>query len=218
LAHDSSGSFWKQTSFRGNKLLEIVGSESPNELVRFQAAGDINLERYKNASANRKTLMDYNDPVMIKDLDDMSDQNLASHIRVKRNEPIVRRSGIGLLPQNSRRKTDMASTFVDSTFKGSYSDHENRSGTTMDIAVLHSRHKRGVLSKNGYRRKRVRENTGHSKYNVKMRNKKHGVLKSHNQLVTKKTNNPNSSMFSLIFHFKYIRDCTHFLLMWSFSS
>ncbi|XP_018407082.1 PREDICTED: uncharacterized protein LOC108783102 [Cyphomyrmex costatus] len=60
--------------------------------------------------------------------------------------------------------------------------------------ISQSRHKRGVLSENGHRRKRMKGNIGHSKHNVqtKNKNKKH-TLKSSHQLVTKKTKSPKSS-------------------------
>lgn len=216
LAHNSSVSFWKRRPFCGNKSLEIIRSKFPNETLRFRAAGGINLEGYKNASLNTRTLMDFNGPVIIEDLDDMNDQNLVNHIRIKRNEPIVHRrsSSVNLLPRNSQRRTDETSIFSDSTLKGSRSKYENQSDTIMDTTYIvpQSRYKRGVLSENGHRRKRVKGNIGHSKHNVetKNKNKKHNALKSPNQLVTKKTKNPNSSMFSLIFRFEYIRDYIHF--------
>ncbi|XP_011698070.1 PREDICTED: uncharacterized protein LOC105456004 [Wasmannia auropunctata] len=199
-AHGSFRNFWKQRPSRENKSLGTVGSESPNEILRFRAAGDINFGGYKNASLNRRTLMDYNGPVITEDLDDTGDQNLAGHIRVKRNEPIVRHRPssvnfqVNLLPRNSWRRTDVTSIFGDSAFEGSRSDHENRSGTTVDTMVSHSRHKRGLVSENGHRRKRVKGNTGYSKHNVETRNrnKKHGVSKSPHQLVTKKKSNPTS--------------------------
>ncbi|XP_018307970.1 uncharacterized protein PFB0145c [Mycetomoellerius zeteki] len=198
LAHNSSVSFWKRRPFCGNKSLEIIRSKFPNETLRFRAAGGINLEGYKNASLNTRTLMDFNGPVIIEDLDDMNDQNLVNHIRIKRNEPIVHRrsSSVNLLPRNSQRRTDETSIFSDSTLKGSRSKYENQSDTIMDTTYIvpQSRYKRGVLSENGHRRKRVKGNIGHSKHNVetKNKNKKHNALKSPNQLVTKKTKNPNS--------------------------
>jgi len=202
VAHNSSVSFWKGRPLRGNKALEIVRSGFPNETLRFRAAGDINLEGYKNASLNTRTLMDFNGPVI---MEDMNDQNLASHIRVKRNEPIVHRrpSSVNLLPRNFQRKTDETSIFSDATSKVSRSEYENQSNTIVDTTVPQSRHKRGILSENGHHRKRVKGNIGHSKHNVetKNKNKKHkaqSALKSPNQLVTKKTKNPNLSMFSFI--------------------
>ncbi|XP_018371666.1 PREDICTED: uncharacterized protein LOC108766707 isoform X2 [Trachymyrmex cornetzi] len=196
VAHNSSVSFWKGRPLRGNKSLEIVRSGFPNETLRFRAAGYVNLEGYKNASLNTRTLMDFNGPVIIENFDDMNDQNLVSHIRVKRNEPIAHRrpSSVNLLPRNFQRRTDETSIFSDSTLKGSRSEYENQSDTIVDTMVPQSRHKRGVLSENGHRRKRVKGNIGHSKHNVetKNKNKKHNTLKSPNQLVTKKTKNPNS--------------------------
>ncbi|XP_012063470.1 PREDICTED: uncharacterized protein LOC105626785 [Atta cephalotes] len=141
--------------------------------------------------------MDFNGPVII---EDMNDQNLANHIRVKRNEPIVHRrpSSVNLLPRNFQRRTDEPSIFSDATLKASRSEYENQSNTIVDTMVpqSHKRHKRGILSENGHRRKRVKGNIGHSKHNVetKNKNKKHkaqSALKSPNQLVTKKTKNPN---------------------------
>ncbi|XP_018346243.1 PREDICTED: uncharacterized protein LOC108750898 isoform X2 [Trachymyrmex septentrionalis] len=167
VTHNSSESFWKERPLRGNKSLEIVRSGFPNKTLRFRAAGDINLEGYRNASLNTRTLMDFNDPIIIEDLDDMNDQNL--------------------------RRTDETSIFSDSTLKASHSEYENQSDTIVDAMVPHSRHKRGILSENGHRRKRVKGNIGHSKHNVetKSKNKKHNALKSPNQLVTKKTKSPN---------------------------
>ncbi|EGI62357.1 hypothetical protein G5I_09353 [Acromyrmex echinatior] len=169
----------------------------PNETLRFRAAGDTNLKGYKNASLNTRTLMDFNGPVIIEDLNDMNDQNLASHIRVKRNEPIVHRrpSSVNLLPQNLQRRNDETNIFSDSLLKASRSEYENQPDIIVDTMVPQSRHKRGVLLENGHRRKRVKGNIGHSKHNVETKNKKnkkHKALKSPNQPVTKKTKNLNS--------------------------
>ncbi|XP_011059764.1 PREDICTED: uncharacterized protein LOC105149203 [Acromyrmex echinatior] len=141
--------------------------------------------------------MDFNGPVIIEDLNDMNDQNLASHIRVKRNEPIVHRrpSSVNLLPQNLQRRNDETNIFSDSLLKASRSEYENQPDIIVDTMVPQSRHKRGVLLENGHRRKRVKGNIGHSKHNVETKNKKnkkHKALKSPNQPVTKKTKNLNS--------------------------
>lgn len=223
LAHDSFGSFWKQRPLRGNESIETVGSGFPNKILRLddRATRDTNLEgRYKNAS--ERTLMDYNGPVIMEDLDDTSD--LANHIRIKRSEPIIHHQSnrsmnlIDSLSRNSRRRTDTTSIFGDLMFEGSRSDRENRSAITMNTIASHSRRKRGVLPKNGHRRKRVKGNAGHLKHHVEMRNrnKKHGVLKSH-QLVTKKTNNPSSSTFSLIFRLRYIEGSYPYLIKYNHS-
>ncbi|KAG5308194.1 CILP2 protein, partial [Acromyrmex insinuator] len=211
VVHNSSVSFWKGRSFRGNKSLEIVTSGFPNETLRFRAAGDTNLKGYKNASLNTRTLMDFNGPVIIEDLNDMNDQNLASHIRVKRNEPIVHRrpSSVNLLPQNLQRRNDETNIFSDSLLKASRSEYENQPDIIVDTMVPQSRHKRGVLLGNGHRRKRVKGNIGHSKHNVETKNKKnkkHKALKSPNQPVTKKTKNLNSSIFSkrILFYLSHL--------------
>ncbi|XP_039311187.1 uncharacterized protein LOC105208048 isoform X2 [Solenopsis invicta] len=133
--------------------------------------------------------MDYNGPVVMEDFDDTSDHNLVSHIRVKRNEPIIHqqlihsmtldRSMVDSLPQDSGHSVNVKDIFADSMF-------DNRS----DIN-LHSRRKRGVLSKNGHHRRRVKGNAKHhAKTNNK--NKKHGVLKSSHRPIIKKINNPTS--------------------------
>lgn len=147
--------------------------------------------------------MDFNGPVIMEDLDDTTDQDVSSHIRVKRNEPIVhRRSSRSILvdsfPWNFRCNTDVISVFRDSTFEGSHSDRENRSGIVMDIVTSRSRRKRGILPKSRYRRKRVKGNVEHPKHHAEIRNgkKKHDALKFSHQLAKKKMNNPSSSMFS----------------------
>ncbi|XP_071554667.1 uncharacterized protein [Temnothorax nylanderi] len=204
LAHGSSGSFGRQRPSRGNESIETVGSGSfPNKISRLQVARNIDLEEgYKNTSANRRTLMDYNGPVIMEDPDDTSDQNLASHVRVKRNEPIVRRSSrsvkfVDSFPRNSHQlRTDAASIFGNSMFEGSLSDRENRSDspTVVDTVVSRSRRKRGVLSKSGYRKKRVKGNVGHTKHHVEIKNekKKNGVSKSSHQSRKKKTKDLSS--------------------------
>lgn len=206
LVHGPSGSFWKQRPSRGNESIKIV--KFPNKIL-LRAARNLDFEEgYKTASANGRTLMDYNGPVIMENLDNTSDQDFASHVRVKRNEPIVRRrpsrsiKSIDLFPQNSRHKIDATSVFGDSTFQGSRSDRENRSNVIMDIVAARLRRKRGIVSKSRYRRKRVKGNAGHSKHHVEMKKgKKNGVPKtvSSQQLNKKKTSNPSSSMFLLIF-------------------
>ncbi|XP_077271700.1 uncharacterized protein LOC143902568 [Temnothorax americanus] len=203
LTHGSSGSIWRQRPSRGNESIETVGSGSfPNTISRLRVSGNIDLEEgYKNTSANRRTLMDYNGPVIMEDPDDTSDRNLASHVRVKRNEPIVRRSSrsvklVDSFPRNSQLRTDAASIFGDSMFEGSLSDRENRSDSpaVVDTVVSRSRRKRGVLSKSGYRKKRVKGNVGHAKQHVEMKNgkKKNGVSKSSHQSRKKKTKDLSS--------------------------
>lgn len=214
MAHDSFGSFWKQRPFRGNESIEVVGSRSPNKILRLddRATRDTNLEgRYKNAN-ERRTLMDYKGPVIMEDPDDTSDQDLANHIRIKRSEPIIHHQSnrsmnlIDSLSRNFQRRINATSIFGNLMFEGSRSDRENPSAITVDTIASHSRRKRGVLPKNGHRRKRVKGNAGHLKHHVEMRNrnKKHDVLKPPHELVTKKTNNSSSSTFSLIFRFRYI--------------
>lgn len=146
--------------------------------------------------------MDYNGPVITGDLDETSDQDLAGHVRVKRNEPIVKL--VDSFPRNSQRKIDAAG-------EGSRSDRETRSGVTVDTVV---RRKRGVLSKSGYRRKRVKGNVGHSQHRAEVRNgkRKHGAPRPSHQPAKKKTSDPSSSMFPSVFRFKCIAGRIYILL------
>lgn len=164
---------------------------------------------YENASANGRTLMDYNGPAITEDLGETSDQNLASHVRVKRNEPIVSSSRsvklVDAFPRNSRRK-------IDATGEGSCSDREIRAGTIVDTAGL--RRKRGVLSKSGFRRKRAKGNVGHLQHRAEIGKgkKKHGALRPSHPPAKKKTSGPSSSTFSSVSHFTCIGGRIHVLL------
>ncbi|XP_011639941.1 uncharacterized protein LOC105429001 [Pogonomyrmex barbatus] len=145
--------------------------------------------------------MDYNGPLIMEALDDTSEQDLPNHIRVKRNEPILRQSSfVNLLdsfPRNSWHEINGTSAFRDSTFKGSFLDRfdilKTPYGIIVDNVTSHSRHKRGVLSKN--HKKRVKGNVRHAKHRVDIKNqrKKHGVSKFLHRPVTKKTNSPSST-------------------------
>jgi len=222
LTHDSSDNFWKQKPSRGNESVETVRSEFPDKILQIRATRNIDFEKgYKNTTEGRRTLMDFNGPVIMEDLDDTTDQDVSSHVRVKRNEPIVHHRSSSTLvdsfPWNFRCSTDVISVFGDSTFKGSRSDRENRPGIVMDIVTSRSRRKRGVLPKSRYRRKHVKGNVEHPKHHAKIRNgkKKHDVLKFSHQPAKKKMSNPSSSMFSYYLSFQiymYIGSYIHTLL------
>lgn len=149
--------------------------------------------------------MDYNGPVITEDLDETRDQDPAGHVRVKRNEPIVSSSRsvnlVDSFPRNSQRK-------IDATSGGSCSDCENRSGVIVDTVV--PRRGRGVLSKSGYRRKRVKGNVGRSQHHAGNGKRKHGARRPSHQPVKKKTSDPSSSMFSSVSRFKYIQAASIF--------
>ncbi|XP_011880996.1 PREDICTED: uncharacterized protein LOC105569268 [Vollenhovia emeryi] len=188
LAHSSSRSFWRQRPSRKNKSFESIGAEFPSEFLPLPATRNIDPEQgYKNVTVNSRTLMDYSGPDITEDLGETSDRDLASHVRVKRNEPVVRHRSnylaklVDSLPRNSWRRTNVTGAFGDSTFEGSRSDRKDRPGTDQGTGASRPRRKRGVLSKGGYRKKRVKGKAGHSRYRVETKHDAHQPAKKKTQ-------------------------------------
>lgn len=215
LTQDSSETFWKR-SFKKNESIKTVGLRYLNKtLHRNNDKVDkiVNNEENKSSmkNINRKTLMDYNDPTIMDDLDSKSDQSLANYVRVKRNGPIINDSiifhqwnhsinFIDSFPQNLWSKPDAINAFNNSISKYKRSimdsDHRNQSDICSTVVnISRSRYNRGILSNIGERRKRVKGRNRHSKHHIRtqVRNKKHDTLKSSHKSTVKKAN----SMFSI---------------------
>ncbi|XP_020300077.1 uncharacterized protein LOC109863847 isoform X3 [Pseudomyrmex gracilis] len=208
---DPSETFWKRL-FKKNESIKTVGLRYLNKTLHCNN-GEIdkivNNEKHKSSmkNINRKTLMDYNDPAIIDDLDSESDQDLATYVRVKRNGLTINDS-IGShhsinftdsFPQNIWSKPDAINALNNSIskYKGSNidSDYRNQSDICSTVVdILHSRHSRGILSNTGDRRKRVKGSNRHSKHHIKtqVRNKKHDTLESFHKPIIKKANKRRS--------------------------
>lgn len=88
LIHDSSKNFWKRKLLYKNDLNKITKLRPLNKIFHFnsnQIVKNITAkEKYKNVM-DGLTLVDYNGPAIIDDLQNRSDQDFTNHIRVKRN-------------------------------------------------------------------------------------------------------------------------------------
>ncbi|EZA54549.1 hypothetical protein X777_05529 [Ooceraea biroi] len=124
-----------------------------------------------------------------------SDQDFANHVRIKRNEPtndstVYRRNrstdSLESSPRNFYSSNNTINVFDNSIskFGEPYVDLDRRGLLNVPYKTIadtpHPRHKRGVLSKTGERRKRVKGNIGNSRYHVgtQVKDKKHDTLKS----------------------------------------
>lgn len=154
---------------------------------------------------NEKTLLDYNGPTITKDTDIKSDQVFANYVRVKRSE-----STNNSLPyfwsKNGAIYASDKLLYNQLLFDGSYVDSKHKiESDPIDITTrTYSRHKRGILYKTGQRRKRVKENTRHSKHRIKAQvgGKKRGVSRSSRKSFAKKSNSGTCRIF-FFFFFKY---------------
>lgn len=206
MAYDFSEKFRKRRLLYNNEVMETDGfsNESSQINVNDQIDRSTNFnDEFGNVveSIKGRTLIDNNGPAIIgEDLDDKGDQNFADHVRVKRNEPIndsnIRHQldvNLDSSPKNSRSNIDATNVYSDfmSKFKDLYvnPDHRNQSNTTI-VDVAHLRHKRGVLSENSQRGKRMKRSVRHSKYRVATKNRKkgHDTLKSPRKPGMKKAN------------------------------
>ncbi|XP_050459196.1 uncharacterized protein LOC126855511 [Cataglyphis hispanica] len=217
VARDLSKKFWKRRLLHKNEMVETIGSLNEtsrllNDQLDHQITKDINFNRdLENVMENIKgrTLIDYNGPSIIgEDLDNKSDQDLADHVRVKRNESIndsiIRHQSnhsVNIFDSSPKNFWSNTTNVYDSSmfeFEGSYvnSDHKNRSNalhaTTVDIP--HLRYKRGVLSKKDRHGTRLKRSIRHLEHHVgtENRKKKHDTKSSHKN-VKKKVNNSKKS-------------------------
>ncbi|XP_025269734.1 uncharacterized protein LOC112639558 [Camponotus floridanus] len=191
-------------------MIETDGSlnETSRHNVNDQIAEDTNFNgKFGNVieSTKDRTLIDFKGPAIIDEgLDNKSDQNFADHVRVKRSEPIndsIIRHQLNMkldsFSQNSRSNNDTRNVYGDlmSNFKDSYvnPDRRNRSNTTI-VDVMHSRHKRGVLSETRQRGECPKRSVRQSKYRVAIKNRKkrHDTLKSPRKPGMKKANNSST--------------------------
>lgn len=193
------------------KPLNNIFHSDSNQIVKNTNAE----ENYKNAmSINKKTLVDYNGPTIIEDLQNRSDEDFTNHIRIKRN--ILRNDSIinhqwnysmnlidsfPLVSTNFWNKSDQINLFnegsnLNTDRRIQYPDSFYKVTTNMP----YSRHKRRVLP----RRKRHKKHAkGKIEQHAKISNKKHGILKSSQKSATKKTN--NLRMFNKMYiKYKYI--------------
>lgn len=88
LIHDSSKNFWKRKLLYKNDLNKITKLRPLNKIFHFNSNQIVKnvtaKEKYKNVM-DGLTLVDYNGPAIIEDLQNRSDQDFTNHIRVKRN-------------------------------------------------------------------------------------------------------------------------------------
>jgi hypothetical protein len=192
--------YWQDEPIYENNLTKIAGPRSSikspclknNQIVKITSA-----KGYRNLinSASRKTLIDYNGPAIMEDLNGKNDQDFTNHIRVKRNEPandsIVHRwnrsaDSFDSLLRNSC-DTNNVTNASDSVSKlgVSYVDLNRRSLPDVFYEAIadtsHPRYKRRVLIKNGEHRKRMKGNAGHSRHHIKgtkVKSKMRGSSKS----------------------------------------
>lgn len=206
MARDLSKEFWKRRLLYNNEMIETDGSlnETSQLNVNAQIARDGKFGDVIESTKDR-TLIDFKGPAIIDEgLDNKSDQDFADHVRVKRSEPtndsIIRHQlnmKLDSFSQNSRSNNDTRNVYGDlmSDFKDSYvnPDHRNRSNTII-VDVMHSRHKRGVLSETRQRGERLKRSVRQSKYRVatKNRKKRHDTLKSSRKPGKKKTDNSST--------------------------
>ncbi|XP_067211735.1 uncharacterized protein [Linepithema humile] len=149
-------------------------------------------------SINKKTLVDYNGPAIIEDLQNRNDQDFTNHIRVKRNvlmnDSIINHqwnysmnliNSFPLVSTNFWNKSDAINLFnkgsnLNTDGRIQYSDVFYR--TTISMPYL--RHKRRVLSRSKRHKKHAKENTKHTKIG----NKKHSTSKFSQKSIMKKAN------------------------------
>jgi len=192
--------YWQDEPFYENNLTKIAGPrfsiKNPclknDQIVKITSA-----KRYRNLinSASRKTLIDYNGPAIMEDLNGKNDQDFTNHVRVKRNEPtndsIVHRwnrsaDSFNSLSQNSCDSNNVTNASDSmSKLEASYMDLNRRSLPDILYEAIadtsHPRYKRKILIKNGERRKRMKGNIGHSRHRIKdtkAKSKIHEILAS----------------------------------------
>jgi len=204
LAHDSRN-FWKRKLLCKNDSIKTTKLRSLNKIFHSDSNKIVKntnaKEKYKNIinNINKKTLVDYNGPAIIEDLQNRSDQDFTNHIRVKRNilmnDSIINHQwnysinlvdSFPLVSTNFWNKSDAKNLFnkgsnLNADRKIQYPGVFYRTTTNMP----YSRHKRRILSRSKRHKKHAK---GNIKQHTKIGNKKHGTLKSFQKSVTKKAN------------------------------
>lgn len=192
LACDSSENFWKRKLLYDDNSIKRISLESLSKLSQVESGQG--QAKYTNAEhkwtiedINKETLMNFNGPVIMGDFDNVNDQTSANYIRVKRSETnnsIIHHQwnhSMNLIDSRANlcNKNDTISAFGESTSKleGSYIDSNYKDGldVTKRSIRIYSRRKRGVLSKNGRRRKRIKGNIARRR-KTKIDSKKHDTI------------------------------------------